>query len=163
MRVLENAEKELEDYNYEVNYSITKDGKVWRVSGESSSVNPTVIPSNLAGSYSYHNHPEAETNYSFSAEDVAFFIWSGEDVSVASDNLFVYAKKIGSTRTLRRPGTTRILQQDNTSKRQCPNCKFALQYPFSCNSAYFHLYFKSIKAQSSLYHLNTDRAALIPP
>ena len=90
MRILKSAEKELEGYNYEVNYSITRDGKVWRVSGESSSVNPTAIPSNLAGSYSYHNHPDAETNYSFSAEDIAFFIWSGEDVSVASDNLFVY-------------------------------------------------------------------------
>lgn len=90
MRILKSAEKELEGYNYEVNYSITRDGKVWRVSGESSSVKPTAIPSNLAGSYSYHNHPDAETNYSFSAEDIAFFIWSGEDVSVASDNLFVY-------------------------------------------------------------------------
>lgn len=93
MQTLEGAEKELAGCNYEVNYSITKDGKVWRVSGENSSVNPAAIPSDLEGSYSYHNHPEAGTNYSFSAEDIAFFIWSGEDVSIASDHLFAYAMR----------------------------------------------------------------------
>lgn len=93
MQTLKGAEKELAGCNYEVNYSITKDGKVWRVSGENSSVNPAAIPSDLEGSYSYHNHPEAGTNYSFSAEDIAFFIWSGEDVSIASDHLFVYAMR----------------------------------------------------------------------
>lgn len=93
MRVLNNAEKELQNFNFEVNYSVTKDGKVWRVSGDNASINPTAIPSDLAGSYSYHNHPSMKTNYSFSAEDVAFFISSGESVSIASDDLYVYVMK----------------------------------------------------------------------
>ena len=53
-----------------------------------SAVDPSAITSSLKGSYSYHNHPMAHTNYSFSAEDVAFFINSEEAVSMASDELF---------------------------------------------------------------------------
>ena len=37
----------------------------------------------VKGSYSYHNHPAAETWYSFSAADAAFFIESGEAYSKA--------------------------------------------------------------------------------
>lgn len=74
MKVLSDAEKELANFDYEVNYSVTKDGKVWRVSGEAASVDLSAIPSTLNGSYSYHNHPREKTHYSFSAEDVAFFM-----------------------------------------------------------------------------------------
>ena len=91
VRQLSVMEKQLVDLPYEVNCTVTSDGKVWEVIGEKTAVNPSAIPSDLAGSYSYHNHPAAETNYSFSAEDVAFFISSGEQISVASDNLYVYA------------------------------------------------------------------------
>ncbi len=90
---LKEAEKKLAGLDYEVNYSITTDGKVWRVSGESGSVNPSAIPSSLKGSYSYHNHPAEKTNYSFSAEDAAFFISSGEAVSMASDDLYEYTMR----------------------------------------------------------------------
>ncbi len=84
------AEKELSDFDHEVNCTVTSDGKVWRVEGLSGSVNPSEIPSSLKGSYSYHNHPAAKTNYSFSAEDVAFFIGSGEACSVSSDDIYRY-------------------------------------------------------------------------
>lgn len=87
---LRNAEKELQGLDHEVNYSVTSDGKVWRVSGESATVDPSNIPSSLKGSYSYHNHPEDQTYYSFSAADVAFFIKSGEAYAKASDNIFEY-------------------------------------------------------------------------
>lgn len=93
LRRLSEAEKELSSLDYEVNYSITTDGKVWRVSGEAGTVNPSAIPSSLRGSYSYHNHPERKTNYSFSADDVAFFFNSEEAVSIASDDLFVYVMR----------------------------------------------------------------------
>lgn len=90
MKVLSDAEKELADFDYEVNYSVTKDGKVWRVSGEAATVDLSAIPSTLNGSYSYHNHPHEKTHYSFSAEDVAFFMDSKEELSIASDDRFIY-------------------------------------------------------------------------
>lgn len=90
MKVLSDAEKELADFDYEVNYSVTKDGKVWRVSGEAVTVDLSAIPSTLNGSYSYHNHPREKTHYSFSAEDVAFFMDSKEELSIASDDRFIY-------------------------------------------------------------------------
>lgn len=91
MRQLEVAEKELSGLDYEVNCSVTSDGKVWRVSGESSTVDLSGIESNLEGSYSYHNHPAKQTYYSFSAEDVAFFISNKEHLSIASDDIYKYA------------------------------------------------------------------------
>lgn len=90
MKVLSDAEKELADFDYEVNYSVTKDGKVWRVSGEATTVDLSAIPSTLNGSYSYHNHPREKTHYSFSAEDVAFFMDSKEELSIAFDDRFIY-------------------------------------------------------------------------
>jgi hypothetical protein len=90
MKVLSDAEKELADFDYEVNYSVTKDGKVWRVSGEAATVDLSAIPSTLNGSYSYHNHPREKTHYSFSAEDVAFFMDRKEELSIASDDRFIY-------------------------------------------------------------------------
>ena len=90
MKVLSDAEKELANFDYEVNYSVTKDGKVWRVSGEATTVDLSAIPSTLNGSYSYHNHPREKTHYSFSAEDVAFFMDSKEELSIASDDRFIY-------------------------------------------------------------------------
>nr|DAV27862.1 MAG TPA: minor capsid protein [Caudoviricetes sp.] len=90
MKVLSDAEKEMADFDYEVNYSVTKDGKVWRVSGEAATVDLSAIPSTLNGSYSYHNHPREKTHYSFSAEDVAFFMDSKEELSIASDDRFIY-------------------------------------------------------------------------
>lgn len=84
------AQQETAELEYEVNRTITTDGKVWRVSGESGFVNPSAIPSNLNGSYSYHNHPASKTWFSFSAEDVRFFFESGASYAKASDYLFEY-------------------------------------------------------------------------
>ncbi len=88
--VLDAAQKETVGLGYEVNYSVTSDGKVWRVSGESSTVDLSAISSSLAGSYSYHNHPAAETNFSFSAVDIRFFFQFGEVYSKASDHVYEY-------------------------------------------------------------------------
>lgn len=79
--------------DYEVNYSVTADGKVWRVSGQGATVDPRAIPSSLKGSYSYHNHPAKDTWYSFSAEDAAFFIDTQEAYSKASDHRYQYVMK----------------------------------------------------------------------
>lgn len=91
MAQLDAAQEETAGLTYEVNYSVTTDGKVWRVSGESARVDPSAIPSSLEGSFAYHNHPKAETRFSFSADDVRFFFRHGEMYSKASDHVYEYA------------------------------------------------------------------------
>lgn len=87
---LDKAQQETAGLSYEVNYSVTADGKVWRVSGAEARVDPASIPSGLRGSYSYHNHPRSKTWYSFSADDVQFFFEAGEEYSKASDHVYEY-------------------------------------------------------------------------
>ena len=90
-RTLEAYEKLLVNLPYESSITITTDGKVWQVDGTESSVDPTVIPHSLEGSYSYHNHPKEYTWYSFSAEDVEFFLTHKEQSSRASDDKYFYS------------------------------------------------------------------------
>ena len=87
---MDDAQAETAALEYEVNRTVTTDGKVWKVVGGSGEVHPETIPSNLNGSYSYHNHPAAKTWFSFSAEDVRFFFESGAAYAKASDYLFEY-------------------------------------------------------------------------
>ncbi len=90
---LRQAQKDFADLDFEKNCTITSDGKVWIASGEKGLVDSWAIESagsSLEGSYSYHNHPPKQTWYSFSAEDVAFFICSGADFSMASDHIYEY-------------------------------------------------------------------------
>ena len=99
---LQKARSDFSGLDYEMNCTITADGKVWRVSGTSGQVNPWGIEScgsSLRGSYSYHNHPFAETWYSFSAEDVRYFFRSGAEYSEASDDLYRYVMQ-RTTKTL---------------------------------------------------------------
>ena len=87
---LDAGQKETTGLKHEVNYTVTTDGKVWRMSGETGSVNSSAIPSGLDSSYSYHNHPTAKSWFSFSAEDVRFFFESGAAYSKASDQMYEY-------------------------------------------------------------------------
>ena len=93
MKFLSNAEKETVNLPYESSCIVTSDGKVWRVNGDSGSVNPGNIPSSLVGSYSYHNHPTEATWYSFSAEDVGFFFEKKQIYSKASDDIYQYVMR----------------------------------------------------------------------
>lgn len=90
---LDAARRETQGLTYEVNRTVTADGKVWRVRGESGAVDLSAIPSSLAGSYSYHNHPAEKTWFSFSAEDVRFFFESGASYAKASDYMFEYVMR----------------------------------------------------------------------
>lgn len=90
---LKRAETDFTGLDYEMNCTITTDGKVWRISGTSGEVNSWGIVargSNLKGSYSYHNHPAARTWFSFSAADVRFFLAAGEECAIASDDTYRY-------------------------------------------------------------------------
>ena len=87
------AQTDFAGLDYEMNCTITSDGKVWRVSGTSGQVSPwgiEALGSSLRGSYSYHNHPPKDTWYSFSAADVRFFFASGEAYATASDDEYEY-------------------------------------------------------------------------
>lgn len=93
MKEIKTAQMSFANLPYEVNLTVTSDGKMWLVKGDAATVNPWKIQemgSALAGSFSYHNHPPRETHYSFSAEDVRFFFDSKEKYSRASDDIFEY-------------------------------------------------------------------------
>jgi SPP1 gp7 family putative phage head morphogenesis protein len=90
INILEDAERKSKNLSYESCCVVTSDGRVWKVDGESSSVNPGSIPSSLIGSYSYHNHPANKTWYSFSANDVGVFFEHKQAFSKASDDIYEY-------------------------------------------------------------------------
>lgn len=93
IKSLNDKKSETEHYNYEVDRTITTDGIIWDTKGTNNGVHPEHIEhlgSTLKGSYSYHNHPEEETHFSFSADDVSFFLHYKNKYSVASDFLYEY-------------------------------------------------------------------------
>ena len=95
MKKIREFESSVLDLDYERNISICKDGSVWVTEGDSANVFPGLIETmtegtTLKGSYSYHNHPKNETYFSFSADDVAFFISYGEHFAMASDHMYEY-------------------------------------------------------------------------
>lgn len=97
--------KELKDFEdrtaglpYEKNCTVTADGKVWELDGSSGFVATDLIEtqkggSSLKGSYSYHNHPDDETWFSFSGMDVGFFLEKEQAFSKASDYRYSYIMK----------------------------------------------------------------------
>lgn len=102
IREIRSVEKFFLDLPYECNYTITEGGKVFLTKGDGASVNPGDIPGGLRGSYSYHNHPDKYTNYSFSAEDAAFFVESEQAYSEASDSKYNYVMR-RTPRTIKMP------------------------------------------------------------
>lgn len=93
LKPLAAAQRAAAELDYEINCTVTSDGKVWAVKGIGGFVDLSGIPSDLKGSYSYHNHPKAQTQGSFSAEDVRFFFRSGAVYSKASDHLYEYVMR----------------------------------------------------------------------
>jgi SPP1 gp7 family putative phage head morphogenesis protein len=98
IKELDAFEKESINLSYERNCTITADGKVWHLDGSSGFVEAELIEtqtggSSLKGSYSYHNHPNNETHFSFSGNDVGFFLEKGEIYSKASDYKYLYIMK----------------------------------------------------------------------
>ena len=73
----------------EYDITVVKSGNVYLSKGLSGTVNPQISESR-EGAYSYHNHPQTETNYSFSGEDVGDFIQNKESVMYASDYKYKY-------------------------------------------------------------------------
>ena len=86
--------KTAEALPYEVNFTVTSDGRVWYTKGDKANVYPdlieTVCGQSLENSYSYHNHPADVTHFSFSADDVGFFFKYKQLVSEASDTEYRY-------------------------------------------------------------------------
>ena len=69
---LRELEKEIEKQDYETAFVITKDGKLYRIDGESASVNINGMgKKSLRNAYMTHNHPASETRYSFSCFDIS--------------------------------------------------------------------------------------------
>ena len=90
LRKLKEFEKETVNLDYEMNYTVTSDGKIWKAKGDESFIDLSSITSGFEGSYTYHNHPKDKTHYSFGAQDVAFFLDSHMKYAKSSDDLFEY-------------------------------------------------------------------------
>lgn len=92
IEVLSDAQDKCRGFDYEISRVVTADGNVWEVSGTQGYVHTGIIAehSPLKDSYSYHNHPDKATNYSFSGEDVGFFIGNKQCFSKASDSVYEY-------------------------------------------------------------------------
>lgn len=91
---LQEVEQRTHNLSHEEDYTILRDGTVWRTKGTAASVHPEAIQSKyghtLQGSYSYHNHPARSTHYSMSGEDAGFFLEYGVQYSQASDERYIY-------------------------------------------------------------------------
>lgn len=91
---LQEVEQRTHNLSHEEDYTILRDGTVWRTKGTAASVHPEAIQSKyghtLQGSYSYHNHPARSTHYSMSGEDAGFFLEYGVQYSQASDECYIY-------------------------------------------------------------------------
>lgn len=94
LRQLEAAEEAFSGLEHEACLTVTRDGKMWLTNGEGAMVDAAsgieAQGGDLQGSFSYHNHPEADTWYSFSADDVAHFFEHREAFARASDQRFSY-------------------------------------------------------------------------
>lgn len=93
MKILDAAERKFAGADVEWDVTITSDGKIWVTKGSAGGVDLTGIRSGREGAYSYHNHLDDETNYSFSEDDVAGFIANKEAYMRASDSKYTYEIK----------------------------------------------------------------------
>lgn len=90
MQIIDAAARKYVRTDTEWDLTITADGKMWESRGNIGGVNLAGIESSRKGAYSYHNHLDSETNYSFSEDDVAGFIANKEAYMRASDSLYAY-------------------------------------------------------------------------
>lgn len=95
LEALNNFKPGLEDSPIEIDYTATKDGRIWKTTGTDGSVHPEKIETeagvSLAGSYSLHSHPKATTNFSLSADDIGFLFEYRVEYSEAVDWKYTYA------------------------------------------------------------------------
>ena len=90
MKTLDAAERKFTGADVEWDVTITSDGKIWLTKGSTGGVDLTGIRSGREGAYSYHNHLDEHTNYSFSEDDAAGFIANKEAYMRASDSSYSY-------------------------------------------------------------------------
>ena len=91
IKVLEAYEKRLVNYDHERAVVIAKDGSVYEVIGTSGHVYPECLgKAVLEDAFVTHNHPEHETEYTFSKTDLSFFSDFRLNTLRGVDNAFVY-------------------------------------------------------------------------
>lgn len=93
IKVISECEKLCDGLDYEMCYIVATDGSVWKVKGTSGNVVPASVPQSLKGSYTYHNHPGAVTNFSFSSDDLIDFLENEEEYCKASDHEYEYVMR----------------------------------------------------------------------
>ena len=90
LKILDAAERKFAGADVEWDVTVTSDGKIWVTKGSAGGVSLAGISSDREGAYSYHNHLDEHTNYSFSEDDVAGLIANKEAYMRASDSSYSY-------------------------------------------------------------------------
>nr|DAE99010.1 MAG TPA: minor capsid protein [Caudoviricetes sp.] len=90
LKILDAAERKFAGADVEWDVTVTSDGKIWVTKGSAGGVSLVGISSDREGAYSYHNHLDEHTNYSFSEDDVAGLIANKEAYMRASDSSYSY-------------------------------------------------------------------------
>lgn len=89
-KMLGGYEKKWTGLDHEEAVVITADGDIFHAVGDSSSVNTSGLGDKLRGAVDFHNHPDDKTYYSFSAQDVGYFLQMGQKESRAADSTYRY-------------------------------------------------------------------------
>ncbi|MEG0359728.1 MAG: phage minor capsid protein [Anaerorhabdus sp.] len=89
IKVLKAYEKQIVSSSIENAIVILANGDIFKVVGSGSTVDPTIV-GDLTNAFITHNHPIAETEYSFSDLDASLFSTKNIDVLRGIDSLFTY-------------------------------------------------------------------------
>lgn len=85
------TEQIVADNRKENAFCITRDGRIYHCQGTASQVFPDYdLGEELAGAYVTHNHPAAETHFSFSDSDISLFMEYKLSELVGADDKYIY-------------------------------------------------------------------------
>lgn len=130
-RMLKKYENIIKDDKIENAIVITKEGKVYQCFGNETNVWPDIdLGDEIIGSSITHNHPKAETNYSFSPADINLFNKYNLSKLRGIDDKYVYELDRNGKPTLTQPTLNDIIEDNSIYHIQ------AIDYSIKNNISY---------------------------
>lgn len=112
--ILKNYEKQIKNDKIENAIVITKGGKVYRCFGNEANVWPDVdLGDEIIGSSITHNHPKAETSYSFSPADINLFDKYNLGKLRGVDDKYIYELDRNGNPTLTQPTLDDVIEDNS--------------------------------------------------
>ena len=112
--ILKNYEKQIKNDKIENAIVITKGGKVYRCFGNEANVWPDVdLGDKIIGSSITHNHPKAETSYSFSPADINLFDKYNLGKLRGVDDKYIYELDRNGNPTLTQPTLDDVIEDNS--------------------------------------------------